>query len=586
MPTPPERARPSLDSGLDRQEIPGLGVTATPLTATGAAQAVGRLAADERTHTVVGHNLHSVTLYHSDDRFAAFYDEASIVLLDGAPVAKLWARRRGVRSGPFRVGSTDWITELGTVEGLERVAVLGADAASNAGAVERLRTLLPQARVEGMPGTAWTDAREHDAARWLDGFAPQLVLVGLGMPLQERVIARLAQACPPAVYCAVGGAIDQLAGRQRLAPRWIGRLGLEWAWRLAFHPRRVAYRVFIEPWRLAALLHRRRRAATAAAGPLPAADAAPPRVAAVVVSFNRRELLEKTLRGIAGGDLVPDAVVVVDNASTDGSAAFVRDGDWGVDVDLVELGTNVGGAGGFAVGIEKAVLDHGADLVWVMDDDTEPLPGTLAEAVRAWCAYDPVAARRPAVVASTVLWSDGREHPMNSMRDRFLARRAQRRRAEEVGVRNIRSASFVSCLVSADAVRRRGLPVADYFIWVDDFEYTMRLSRDAAAIQVPTSRAMHHTKRFAGFDSDPGPRFYNEVRNRLWTYTRSRALKPWEKIPYTASTIRFWTRTVLRSPDRRALLGHLRRGLRDGVRAPRPNEAVLDGVYPLRDVRG
>ena len=63
---------------------------------------------------------------------------------------------------------------------------------------------------------------------------------------------------PPAVYCAVGGAIEQIAGVQKLAPRWIGRLGLEWAWRLLLHPQRVAYRVFGEPWVLLGLLLRRR----------------------------------------------------------------------------------------------------------------------------------------------------------------------------------------------------------------------------------------------------------------------------------------------------------------------------------------
>jgi N-acetylglucosaminyldiphosphoundecaprenol N-acetyl-beta-D-mannosaminyltransferase len=84
------------------------------------------------------------------------------------------------------------------------------------------------------------------------------VLLGLGMPLQEQVLARRRANLPPAVYCAVGGAIEQIAGVQKLAPRWIGRLGLEWAWRLMLHPQRVAYRVFCEPWVLLGLLLRRR----------------------------------------------------------------------------------------------------------------------------------------------------------------------------------------------------------------------------------------------------------------------------------------------------------------------------------------
>ena len=109
-----------------------------------------------------------------------------------------------------------------------------------------------------MPGEGWNEELEDKAAAWLTGLAPQLVLLGLGMPLQEQVLRRRLAMLPPAVYCTVGGAIEQLAGVQKLAPRWIGRLGLEWAWRLLLHPQRVAYRVFAEPWVLLGLLVRRR----------------------------------------------------------------------------------------------------------------------------------------------------------------------------------------------------------------------------------------------------------------------------------------------------------------------------------------
>jgi len=213
----------------------------------------------------VGHNLHSVTLYHSDPEFAAFYDRSSVILLDGAPLAKLWARtfNGGQGAGAHRVGSVDWLARLADVSGLERIAVLGSGAEANAGAVAELRRRVPGARVEGRAGEGWNPDAEAEASAWLRDFAPQLVLTGLGMPLQEQVITRLL-AEVPAVHCAVGGAIDQVAGTQTLAPRWIGRLGFEWAWRLLFHPRRVAYRVFVEPWKLFFILLRRRRQAIAA----------------------------------------------------------------------------------------------------------------------------------------------------------------------------------------------------------------------------------------------------------------------------------------------------------------------------------
>ncbi|MET3933429.1 WecB/TagA/CpsF family glycosyltransferase [Arthrobacter sp. OAP107] len=251
---------------LQRQPVPVLGVDATPLDVAGLTAVLNGFVADGATRTVVGHNLHSVTLFHSEPEFRKFYQNSDVVLLDGAPVLWLWGRGRRKTGGEahprpvmdYRLGSTDWIPALGRLDGLHRIAVLGAGAAANAKAVAKLQAIVPGATVSGMPGEGWDPDVEEKAAAWLAEVQPQLVLIGLGMPLQEEVLWRRLSSLPPAVYCAVGGAIEQIAGIQKLAPRWLGRLGLEWAWRLLLHPRRVAYRVFGEPWVLLGLLLRRR----------------------------------------------------------------------------------------------------------------------------------------------------------------------------------------------------------------------------------------------------------------------------------------------------------------------------------------
>ncbi|UKA52880.1 WecB/TagA/CpsF family glycosyltransferase [Arthrobacter sp. FW305-BF8] len=249
---------------LQRQPIPVLGVDATPLDVDGLTAVLNGFVADGTTRTVVGHNLHSVTLFHSEPEFRKFYENSDVVLLDGAPVLWLWGRSRQKTARhtrsvmDYRLGSTDWIPALGRLDGLHRIAVLGAGATANAKAVAKLQATVPGATVAGMPGEDWDSELEEKAAAWLAELQPQLVLIGLGMPLQEEVLWRRLPSLPPAVYCAVGGAIEQIAGIQKLAPRWLGRLGLEWAWRLLLHPRRVAYRVFGEPWVLLALLLRRR----------------------------------------------------------------------------------------------------------------------------------------------------------------------------------------------------------------------------------------------------------------------------------------------------------------------------------------
>ncbi|GAC1597494.1 MAG: glycosyltransferase [Pseudarthrobacter sp.] len=308
-------------------------------------------------------------------------------------------------------------------------------------------------------------------------------------------------------------------------------------------------------------------------------------VVAVVVTFNRRDLLETTLRGITSGTVQPSAIVVVDNASTDETADFLASYGGPVATDTIRLNQNLGGAGGFVVGMERAVLDHAADFVWIMDDDTEPQPEALAEALAASHAYAAASGGEPSFVASRVVWTDGRDHPMNRMRSRLGASAQDRAAAARAGGVQIRTASFVSILISAAEVRRHGLPIADYFIWNDDLEYTARISRRRNAISVESSVASHHTKSFGDAGADPGARFYYEVRNKLWVYTRSSALTPWERVLYSGASVRNWTRTIAGSPNKRLLQKELLRGIRHAMKAPRSNEQVLKGIYPLRDVQ-
>ena len=84
----------------------------------------------------------------------------------------------------------------------------------------------------------------------IDAFEPDVIFVGMGMPRQELWISRNRSAIRRGVIFSVGAAFDYEAGVQAAAPRWMGRIGLEWLFRLASQPRRLAHRYLIEPWRL------------------------------------------------------------------------------------------------------------------------------------------------------------------------------------------------------------------------------------------------------------------------------------------------------------------------------------------------
>jgi rhamnopyranosyl-N-acetylglucosaminyl-diphospho-decaprenol beta-1,3/1,4-galactofuranosyltransferase len=296
------------------------------------------------------------------------------------------------------------------------------------------------------------------------------------------------------------------------------------------------------------------------------------RTVAVVVAYNRRDLLIEVLDALAGQTAPLAAIVVVDNASTDDTAAVVRDRY--PHVDLVSVPRNTGGAGGFAIGAARAVVRQDADLVWLMDDDTVPTASAL-EALLTSVGND----NRVTIAGSRVVWTDGQDHPMNTPRPKPFVRAAERVAAEARGAVPVRSSSFVSMLVRADAVREHGLPIADYFIWNDDFEFSMRLLRRSRGFFVPGSVVVHKTVKLGATDVDPGARFYYEVRNKVWLIRLARGLSPAEKLLYTGSSLRRWARTFAASADRPLLLTGLRTGLRDGFRSrPRPNRVALAGL--------
>lgn len=236
-------------NGNNRVACKMLAVEVTPQTVGTLLDEFSRRLASGVGATVAGHNLHSVYLYHTDCRLQEFYRGATIVLADGAPV--LWDYR--LSGNPLqsdRVGSTDWIPHLGRVSGLSSIMVIGASRYANDLFVERLEDFVPEAVIRGIPGLGWNEERAEAALEDVERYAPNLIMSGLGMPLQESFAWRVALACPGSIVATVGGAIDQIAGVQRNAPRWLGKYGLEWVWRLVSQPRRLWSRYLIEPWKL------------------------------------------------------------------------------------------------------------------------------------------------------------------------------------------------------------------------------------------------------------------------------------------------------------------------------------------------
>lgn len=300
-----------------------------------------------------------------------------------------------------------------------------------------------------------------------------------------------------------------------------------------------------------------------------------PKVAAVVVAWNRADILGDTLDALGAQTRPLDSVIVVDNASTDATPGLLQRHP--AVSRVVTMQSNLGGAGGFAAGI-AAATQWGADLVWIMDDDTVPREDALDELLVARAAYPGTLA----TLACRADWTDGREHPMNRPRSRPWISPVLRRHAEQAGARSVRTSSFVALLIDVRAVREEGLPMADFFLWNDDFEYTGRLLRRRVGLYVPRARVEHRTKTFGNSTADPGPRLVNEVRNKVWTFTRTRSFAAPDLLLYSASTLLRWGKLLVRSDDRPQVLARIRRGVLEGLRAPRPTWEVLSAT-PVAD---
>ncbi|PVH29292.1 glycosyltransferase [Pararhodobacter oceanensis] len=255
-----------------------------------------------------------------------------------------------------------------------------------------------------------------------------------------------------------------------------------------------------------------------------------PRLAAVVVTHNRLVQLQITLRALLAqphDDLA--GIVVVDNASEDGTAPWLATLE---DPRLLlrHSAQNMGGAGGFEMGMRAAMAELAPDWIVVMDDDARPDAGAFA-------AFHALDLRGFDGFAAAVRDPDGRICDMNMptfnpfWHKRILlrtlmggGRNAFHLRPEDfarAGLRCVDGASFVGFFVRASTVRARGYPDPALFLYGDDAIYTMGLTRAGHRIGFdPSVRFEHDCSTFSAEDPRIRPlwKVYYYYRNSLRLY--------------------------------------------------------------------
>ncbi|MHB8683174.1 MAG: WecB/TagA/CpsF family glycosyltransferase [Dehalococcoidia bacterium] len=205
------------------------------------------LAGDGRHHQVVTVNTDFVAVARRDAGFHALVCDADLVVPDGAPV--LWAARLRGHRLPARITGPDIITMAvrHSVEHGSALYFLGGAPGVASRAAERLRLRWGAFTIAGIsaPSAGLDAAADASLARQVRDAAPDFVFVGFGCPKQDFWIRRHRDLLP-AVCVGVGGSFNYLSGDIRRAPSWAQRSGLEWAFRLATEPRRLARRYLLD----------------------------------------------------------------------------------------------------------------------------------------------------------------------------------------------------------------------------------------------------------------------------------------------------------------------------------------------------
>ena len=203
---------------------------------------------------VANHNLHSLYLVRRDAEMAAFYAMADLVEADSTPLIA-WGRLLGRAIGrEHRATYLDW-RELFWRTACEqnwRVFYLGGAPGVAIRGAQAIRERWPEVQIQVRDGYFDMDDPVADAAVLdeVKAARPDVLFVGMGMPRQERWIARHHRRLGPCVTFSVGAAFDYEAGVVPTPPRWTGQIGLEWLYRFATEPKRLFTRYFVEPWSL------------------------------------------------------------------------------------------------------------------------------------------------------------------------------------------------------------------------------------------------------------------------------------------------------------------------------------------------
>lgn len=246
------------------------------------------------------------------------------------------------------------------------------------------------------------------------------------------------------------------------------------------------------------------------------------KVATVVVTYNRKELLADNIRMQYGQSYVPDMMIIIDNHGSDGTLEYLKEqGLYSEKINFVYLNDNIGGAGGFEKGTRLA-YELGFDFIILMDDDGRPENERTIERIVNY-ATSKYEDNKKLMLNSLVLYDeDTLSFTLRGVKDKKMILSYEKDGFIEGSI-----SPFNGTLITRDLVAEMGFPRGDFFIKGDEAEYTMRAKEHGALVGTVTDSVYHHPllasdtikvlgkKISVSFIESPWKEYY---RSRNYTY--------------------------------------------------------------------
>lgn len=207
---------------------------------------IDAMAQDRKPAYVVTPNLDHIVTIERDAYFREAYAHADLILADGKPL--LWIAK--ARKTPIRekISGSDLFPRLAELAANKGYTMffLGAGEGIAAQAAEKLKKQYPGLRIAGCyaPPIGFEQDRSavHEIIQRVQTVNPDILVVGLGTPKQEKFLYRYYKQMGVPVSLGLGASFDFIAGNRKRAPRWMSEHGLEWLYRTLQEPKRLAGR--------------------------------------------------------------------------------------------------------------------------------------------------------------------------------------------------------------------------------------------------------------------------------------------------------------------------------------------------------